>query len=131
MQQQAYPWAAFQNRSTLAGCRTNNNLQRLLRNDGLQLTPTQPLPWSVLTTFCFSLALDHSSVGTIFHFHHHCLIFSSSQLEGIQGGGGGSGCERGRNPAKQSCPSINWRTITLFLPASHNLAPLATLHLIG
>lgn len=34
-------------------------------------------------------------------------------------------------PAWQSCPGINWRTISLYLPASHNLAPLASLPLIG
>lgn len=65
----------------------SNDLQTLLRNYGLQLTPTKPLSRSVLAQcFFFSLssALDHCIFGTVFHFHHHCLIFSSFQPEGIQ-----------------------------------------------
>ena len=111
------------------------------RTYGLQLTLNQPLSRSVLAHLLFSLlALDRLKVGTIFHFHHHCLISSSFQPKGTRGSGrGGVGVgvrgrkeqDRGREPAKQSCPGINWWTITLFPPGSHNLSPLASLHLIG
>lgn len=71
----------------------------------------------------------------MFHFHHHGLLFCAFELERTPKRKEGMClCERGtgqdRGPATQSCPSINWWTITLYLPASLNLAPFDWLNVL-